>query len=334
MKNSFDVIIIGAGPGGLACAQTLLKSDLSILILEKSRIPVKKNCGGGVTSLVRSFFIPDEICRTFKEIIVRIGDSISRVKFKEPMRIVSREDLSEFQLSEIRKENVQVNFEEKALKIEENRIVTDKSEYSFNYLVGADGANSIVADHLGFKPELTVVINTDIEEISEEPMWFVDSKVLGTGYFWIFPHRKFTSLGVYISNGTIPVEDSKRFLREKIKEYGFSSSVQIKSGVVNTGFRGVVFKNIFLVGEAAGLTLKTTGEGIPGAVISGREVAEKIIDSNYRMPELKKYITLKKRREAAGMILEKLPFIRNFMFKLFLKYKTITNSQLINKIFK
>ena len=126
VKNSFDVIIIGAGPGGLECARILLKNNLSVLILEKSTVPIKKNCGGGITSLADSFFIPDEICRTFKEVAVVIRNCVSKVKFKKPLRTVSREDLSEFQLSQLRKENVQVNFEERAQKIEDSRVITDK----------------------------------------------------------------------------------------------------------------------------------------------------------------------------------------------------------------
>ena len=325
MKNRFDVIIVGAGPGGLICAETLMKSDLSVLVLEKSTTPLKKNCGGGITSLAESFFIPENICRTFNEVTVQVGDSVSKVKFKKPLRTVSREDLFKFQLSKVMSGNVQINFEERVQKIEEGRVVTDKSEYSFRYIVGADGANSIVAGYLGLKPRLSVAINAEIKMVTEEPFWFVDSNVLGAGYFWVFPHRKFTSVGIYLPDDTVSVEDAKRLLREKIKERGLSSSIEIKAGVVNSSYKGVAFNNIFLVGDAAGLTLKTTGEGIPGAVISGREVAGKIIDSNYEMFELKKYIALKRRRERAGAVLEKLP-CRNFLFKLFLKYKKIVNS--------
>jgi len=34
--TAFDVIIIGAGPGGLNCAKILSQKDLKILILEKN----------------------------------------------------------------------------------------------------------------------------------------------------------------------------------------------------------------------------------------------------------------------------------------------------------
>ena len=39
MENQFDVIIIGAGPGGIFCAYELLdkKKDLKVMIVEKGR---------------------------------------------------------------------------------------------------------------------------------------------------------------------------------------------------------------------------------------------------------------------------------------------------------
>lgn len=46
MSNNYDVIIIGAGPGGIFCAYELLdkKPDLKVLIIEKGRSIEKRNC--------------------------------------------------------------------------------------------------------------------------------------------------------------------------------------------------------------------------------------------------------------------------------------------------
>ena len=44
--NQYDVIIIGAGPGGIFSAYELLekKSDLKVLMIEKGRSIEKRNC--------------------------------------------------------------------------------------------------------------------------------------------------------------------------------------------------------------------------------------------------------------------------------------------------
>ncbi len=43
------------------------------------------------------------------------------------------------------------------------------------------------------------------------------------------------------------------------------------------------FGNIFLIGDAAGLIYRFTGEGIHPAMISGEEIGKKIIDPNYKI---------------------------------------------------
>ena len=47
--DSFSVIIVGAGPGGLACATLLAGHGLDVLVLEKKPVPGPKVCGGGIT---------------------------------------------------------------------------------------------------------------------------------------------------------------------------------------------------------------------------------------------------------------------------------------------
>ena len=51
MENQFDVIIIGAGPGGIFCAYELLdkKEDLKVLMVEKGRSIEKRQCPKRIT---------------------------------------------------------------------------------------------------------------------------------------------------------------------------------------------------------------------------------------------------------------------------------------------
>jgi flavin-dependent dehydrogenase len=49
MNNSFDVIIVGAGPSGCSCAHQLLDAGKKVLIMDKSTFPRHKPCAGGIT---------------------------------------------------------------------------------------------------------------------------------------------------------------------------------------------------------------------------------------------------------------------------------------------
>ena len=44
-----DVLIIGAGPAGAITAYTLAKAGVDVHLLEKTRFPRQKTCGGGLT---------------------------------------------------------------------------------------------------------------------------------------------------------------------------------------------------------------------------------------------------------------------------------------------
>ncbi len=47
--KKYDVIIVGAGPAGLRCAEILSKSTLKVLLLEKDDVFGDKVCAGGLT---------------------------------------------------------------------------------------------------------------------------------------------------------------------------------------------------------------------------------------------------------------------------------------------
>ncbi len=44
-----DVLIVGGGPAGSACAQRLIRHGLDVLILDKAEFPRQKPCAGWVT---------------------------------------------------------------------------------------------------------------------------------------------------------------------------------------------------------------------------------------------------------------------------------------------
>jgi len=37
LKSQYDVIIIGSGPAGLACAEQIMGSELSVLVIDKKK---------------------------------------------------------------------------------------------------------------------------------------------------------------------------------------------------------------------------------------------------------------------------------------------------------
>ena len=52
----FDVIVVGAGPAGSTAAKYLAENDVKVLLIDKSKFPRDKSCGGGIPIRVLSKF--------------------------------------------------------------------------------------------------------------------------------------------------------------------------------------------------------------------------------------------------------------------------------------
>jgi flavin-dependent dehydrogenase len=93
---------------------------------------------------------------------------------------------------------------------------------------------------------------------------------------------------------------------------------------LNSRFDGFRFDNFFLVGEAAGMVLKKTGEGISFAVISGREIGKRIANHNYAPTRLHDIIAVKKRQDRLFELFENYFAHWTIIYKSYMYVKSIT----------
>lgn len=320
MTNKYDVIIIGAGPGGLECANQLKNSDLSVLLIEKNKIIGPKTCAGGLTNLDKNFNIPKDKIRSFQRQDIFIKEKPYTINLVNPLRTIYRFDLGQYQLKKVSNcKNIKILKETLVKKIKNNEIITSKGDFKFKYLVGADGSNSIVRKHLGLKSKVCIGMYYNILKITDRFVWYVNPKELKSGYIWIFPHQKFTNIGVYYNPDKVSVKNAKKALEDFLKsnKHDFSKS-KFEASPINYSYHGCIFDNIFLVGDAAGLVSKTTGEGISFALTSGKEIAKRILNPAYEMDELDRILTFKKRQERMLKVFDLLPFMQTILFKIFL----------------
>jgi len=326
MENKYDVIIIGAGPAGLECANTLNNTNLSVLLIEKNKVIGPKICAGGLTNLDAQFDIPEDKTRCFSKQEIIIIDQSYRKNLVNPLKTISRLELGQFQLNKINKSsNIKILKDTLVKRIEKNRVITNKGTFYFKYLVGADGSNSIVRKYLGLKSKICIGMFFNIKKITNKFIWYANPRLLKSGYIWIFPHKRYTNIGVYFNPECIDVKNAKSILEDFLNKNNYRfNRYNFKAAPINYFYQGCIFKNIFLIGDAAGLASKATGEGISFALTSGKEIAKKILDSNYKLTELNRILIIKKRqermlkiRETMLKIFEKLPFMQVFLFRLF-----------------
>ncbi|NPV05935.1 MAG: NAD(P)/FAD-dependent oxidoreductase [Syntrophaceae bacterium] len=310
MGNRFDVIIIGAGPAGIACAQALAGSRLSVLVLEKNETIGPKACAGGLTRTAVGFGVPRDRARLFPEQVICIGDLPPfRIALNHPMVTVSRADLARHHLAGLEKApNIEIAAGVKATGLSDGTVSTTRGAFSFRHLVAADGSQSLVRRHLGLPTRFGVGLYYEVPRLADEVRFHFKPTIFRSGFLWVFPHRDCTNVGIGFNPERLTAGLAKVILQQFVKEMGFAADgVRLKGGTISHLYRGLRFGNIFLAGDAAGLASRATGEGIPFALVSGREIGRALLEPGYRMPELSRMLAFKRRQERYWGLFEALP---------------------------
>jgi len=316
----YDVVIVGAGPAGLKCAEVLGGTNLSVLLLEERDTIGQKTCAGGLTSLARNFSLPLHKARAFSEYHMLLNRRAYIMTQMNPIHIIDRLELGQYQLDLVlRHENITVERGTAVREITRSHVLLDGGrKISFRYLVGADGSTSIVRRYLGLKNRLYLGMHYEFPEVHEKMVLFFRPALLGSGYGWIFPHRTFTSAGVYINPARVPARKAKDALGTLLEEYGIDyRKASFSAAPVNCLYRGIRFGNIFLAGDAAGLVSASTGEGISYAMVSGADVARHLLDHTYDFDNVRKILSVKRRQELVLSLFDRLPYLQTTLFRIF-----------------
>ena len=151
--ESYDVVIVGAGPGGLSCARALAGSGQRVLVLEKAETLGKKICAGELTAKV----LPGEDFdrgRPWTEIHVGNDHTCHHLNLPRPFAWTTGRHGIESHL--MKGCDADIRFGEPVQKITPDFVETRTGRYRYEKLVGADGANSIVRRHLELPREKIV----------------------------------------------------------------------------------------------------------------------------------------------------------------------------------
>jgi len=298
----YDVIIVGAGPSGLNCAQKLVAdSDKSVLILEQNDVIGPKVCAGGLTyNDIEYLKLPNILLdKKFKCMIMHTNHNSHIIKFDDFLLFtIDRKNLGHWQLEKLRNTRTEIRTKSCVTKIGKNYVVVNDSEkIGYRYLVGADGANSIVRKYLKLPiKDLMIGIHYIIPTNKFKKIEvFFDTELLPIGYLWIFPHTNYVSIGCGCSPRLLPMKRIRENFHNWLRRKNINvSKGELQAYPINFDYRGFRFGNVFLVGEAAGLTSGLTGKGIYQALVSGEEAAKTIIDEGYVSAKMNALIKTKR----------------------------------------
>jgi len=289
------VLIVGAGPAGLATALSILTrnsgSEFDVTVIDKKRfVGENPRCAGGVSLYMAEragAWIPDS-CIVAKVRRVRIyapnmdfwemkgegyyGYVLDRVGFEQAMaervkglggkivlgHLVSLEDLEFWQ-------------------------------GKYDYIVGADGSVSVVRQwlclpnfsgidiHLGVQK--TIIRDSYPQDLIEV---YFSEKVAPGGYAWIFPAGDGLvriGLGLPVWRGWLAHKLLEGFIQRQVCDYQEVDSVAKQIPTAKMPETGV-YGNVLLVGDALPSTDPVTGGGICQGIASGKAVGKAIAEGH------------------------------------------------------
>jgi menaquinone-9 beta-reductase len=294
--NDFDLLIVGAGPGGSNAAAVALDAGLRVAQIDSARFPRVKPCAGGVTlkaaGALRHTLDPS-VCRSFDTIEFNLWGKRSN-RFTHPGVVLHTVCRPAFD-----NRLVQENLARRNFTFMDGRRVT-AVEYDGHFtvrtaagpvtgaqLIGADGAYSIVnrTFRIGAPRALATAVEINIprpgRETRPSDVPCLDYGAVGQGYGWVFPKDDHWSVGLYTLSARTPN------IRDQLASYIRSKGLPGEDALDDMeafripvgGFRlSTPACPVYIVGDAGGFADALTGEGIYYALESGRLAGEVAAD--------------------------------------------------------
>ena len=230
--DRFDVLIVGAGPAGSFAAERLARVGVRVALFDGRPPGEPKACGGGVTSKALKAWphLLEAVGRTIDELdLYSPSGKLLHLKLDESFAVYSRIAFDTFLRERARDAGARVFTEKVSARgfkqTADGWIVRAQSgaEFSSEWLVGADGANSAIAKKLagplppaemevafGYRAPLPDDGNA-ATVVAFLPRW--------VGYAWAFPRPDHISFGIATTQDAFDHEALDKLLWDFMVSY-------------------------------------------------------------------------------------------------------------------
>jgi geranylgeranyl reductase family protein len=283
MSQTFDLIVVGAGPGGSNAAAAALDAGLTVAQIDRYSFPRVKPCAGGMTiKACRSLLIDVEpiVQRVFHSFEFNVfGTRINQ--FTHPSPVLTMVVRPEFDNFLVEKNSGSKNFtfydNERVTQVEwdgEFAVRTDKRVLRAHQLVGADGAYGMVnrAFRVASPKGFATAIEVNLEGHRQDLVPCFDFGVVPQGYGWVFPKDGHCSIGLYTLSRNL--KDLRARLQSYLRSKNLTDRGDLHTDAFQFPYGGYRLScpqaPLYIVGDAGGFGDAITGEGIYHALESGR----------------------------------------------------------------
>jgi len=297
MNKDFDILVVGAGPGGSIAAKVAAENGYNVCVIEKESLKNNgryKACGGAMAwELIEEINYPeDKIGRIIEYLELHHMDG--EIYSKEGKGAVVWRSIFDKFLNEMAiNSGAIIKESESLLEIEkkDNRyiIITNKSKYSARYIIAADGTTSTTLKKLGWpffdSKNIILTITKEMKSSKDKidkvlgkdkvHLFFGIKELIPVGYAWLFPKKDIITVGwgnqinlIKNSRKEFTKFENLNFVQNALK----GSHLEIfKPHLIPVGLRPKLYDdNVFAVGDAGGIVDPISGKGIPYAMMSGQ----------------------------------------------------------------
>ncbi len=270
------------------------------MIIDKFGFDYKKPCGGGLVHPTLEEFPYLKSIVTHTTTNLRVNYMSLHRNFTVTVNMVARDEMRKLMIRRLlsKDENnhrlsLLYNTSILNVDLENHRIITAPSKLNITYdhLIGADGANSIVAKSIGFKTHKVLNIirlfsSNDNIPILKNDTLHIEFLPKTLGYFWIFPKGNHLNVGI---GGDLNGKRLRELFELLLTKHGLDlcelTETYRSAHLIPIHYSGISpwndKHNIILCGDAAGFVNPLTGEGLYFALKSGQEAGEVICKKRY-----------------------------------------------------
>ena len=305
MKSRYDVVVVGAGPGGSIAAREMARAGLDVLLVEKRQeIGDPVRCAEGVSKSGLLEFMPLDPRYVAAEANTARLFSPDRTKVEMSVDLVGDEvgytlerkifDRETAKSAAAEGADVQVKTRVSNLLKDDNGVIYgvrmvrwgEPMEVECDLVVGADGVESKVGRWAGID---TALRPKDMESCAQFHLtgipvdrgcvdFYFGTRMAPGGYVWVFPKGPDSAnVGIGVLASMMGEKRPITLLREFIAEFfptGKEMELIIGGVPVSGPIERTVAENVMLVGDAARVSDPITGGGIINAMKTGALAAQ------------------------------------------------------------
>lgn len=283
MTESWDVVVVGAGPAGSSAARAAAERGKRVLLLDAARFPRYKTCGGGLIGASLDLLPPAAVAVVERRVATVSfslrGGPARRVRSTRPfLALARREELDQALVDAAVDAGAEFRDHTRVTHLEEApqgvAVTTSAGVLSADAVICADGSSSVTARYVGVRiARSDLGLEVELAGVGaewEQRVHLDWGRDPGT-YGWVFPKADRLTVGVIQRKGEGAA--TREYLARLLRGLGLEERERLHDSGHLTRWREpgspVRRGSVLVAGDAAGLLEPWTREGISFALRSG-----------------------------------------------------------------